>query len=263
MATLSGSAGAAAGGSAAAQGQARAVRLVASRRWISRRGPKRVTFVLRLRKAAVVEFTVFRVAPDCRLAGTFRVKAHSGVNRVGFRGRIGRRQLRPGTYLIRARTIPAHPTATVLETKLVIFRSGKPSRRQVRTAQAADVCPRPTFERIGLGFGSFLGTNGTAGPPPGPGAKTTAVRSEDEGDDDSAGAVLGARFDRAEDAVKAIHPLIWIGLGMAIALLALAAAPVEAVRSARVAALLAYRRTEVACAGAATLVLVTLAYVLT
>jgi hypothetical protein len=220
-----------------------------------------VTFVLRLRRSAVVEFTVFRIAPDCRLAGTFRVKGHPGVNRVGFRGRIGRRLLRPGTYLIRARTVPANATDTVLETKLVIFRSGRPSRRQVRAAQAADVCPRPTFETIGLGFGSFLATS-RAGAGPGAGAKATPARPESEGRNEQAGAVLGARFGRAGDTVKAIHPLIWIGLGIAIALLVLAAAPVEAVRGAKVAALLAYRRTAVAFAGAVTLVLVTVAYVL-
>jgi hypothetical protein len=241
------------------------VRLIASRKWISRRGPKshlRVTFVLRLRRGAVVEFTVFRIAPDCRLAGTFRVKAHAGVNRVGFRGRIGRRELRPGTYLIRARTVPANPADTVLETKLVIFRSGKPSRRQVRAAQAADVCPRPTFERIGLGFGVYLAANGPAGPGPGAAAQAPGARTESAGRDDRASSVLGARFDRAEDAVKAIHPLIWLGLGIALALLALAAVPVEAVRGARVAAVLAYRRAAVAVAGAATLILVTVAYML-
>lgn len=221
-----------------------------------------MTFVLRLRRGAVVEFTVFRIAPDCLLAGTFRVKARAGVNRVGFRGRIGRRNLRPGTYLIRARTVPANPADTVLETRLVIFRSGKPSRSQVRAAQAADACPRPTFEKIGLGFGAYLATNGPAGPGPGARAQTTAARNESVSKNERGGSVLGARFDRAPEAVKAIHPLIWIGLGIALALIALAAVPVEAVRGARIAALLAYRRAAVAFAGAATLVLVTVAYVL-
>jgi hypothetical protein len=61
---------------------------------------------------------------------------------------------------------------------------------------------------------------------------------------------------------KSIHPLIWIGLGIAIALLALAALPLEAARGARLAALLAYRRRAVALAGAATLGVVTIAYAL-
>jgi hypothetical protein len=221
-----------------------------------------VTFVLRLRRDAVVEFTVFRIAPDCRLAGTFRVAAHAGVNRVQFRGRIGRRVLRPGTYLIRAQTVPVNPADTVLETRLVIFGSGKPSRRQVRAAQAADVCPRPTFERLGLGFGSFLAAGGTGGPNPPSESKAGAGRAQGKADESGGGAVLGARFSDVRDAVKSIHPLIWVGLGIALALLALAVLPLEAARNAKVAMLLAYRRAPVAVAGAATLVLVTVAYVL-
>jgi hypothetical protein len=223
----------------------------------------RVTFVLRLVRAAVVEFTVFRIAPDCRLAGTFRVKAHPGVNRVGFRGRIGRRELPPGTYLIRARTVPASAADVVLETKLVIFRSGKPSRRQIRIARTADVCPRPTFERMGLGFGSFLAAGGGGGSSAQPESSAPGARPESgKAQQVKAGGVLGGRFDRAKETVRSIHPLIWIGLGIAIALLALAALPLETVRGARLAALLAYRRLPVAIAGATTLVVVTIAYAL-
>jgi len=221
-----------------------------------------VTFVLRLRRGAVVEFTVFRIAPDCRLAGTFRVAAHAGVNRIHFRGQIGRRVLRPGTYLIRAQTVPVNPADTVLETRLVIFGSGKPSRRQIRAAQAADVCPRPTFEKLGLGFGSFLAAGTPGGPTRPSESKAGADREQAKADEGKSGAVLGARFRAVGDAVKSIHPLIWIGLGLALALLALAVLPVEAARNAKIAMLLAYRRAPVAFAGAATLVLVTVAYVL-
>jgi hypothetical protein len=220
-----------------------------------------VTFVLRLLRPAVIEFTVFRIAPDCRFAGTFRVTAHAGVNRVRFGGRIGRRVLRPGTYLIRAQAVPVNPADTVLETKLVIFASGKPTRRQVRAARAADVCPRPTFERLGLGFGSFLAAAGSTG---GSGSQSAAKAGVDreQGETKAAGGVLGERFNGVRHAVRSVHPLIWIGLGIALALLALAALPVESARNAKVAMLLAYRRTEVALAGAATLILVTVAYVL-
>jgi hypothetical protein len=222
----------------------------------------RVTFVLRLARPAVVEFTVFRIAPDCRLAGTFRVKAHAGVNRVGFRGRIGRRELRPGTYLIRAQTVPASAADVVLETRLVIF-PGKPSRRQIRVARTADVCPRPTFEKMGLGFGSLLATGGGGSSRPEAESSASGARPESgKAQRIKTGGVLGKQFDRARDTVKSIHPLIWIGLGIAIALLALAAVPLEAVRGARLAALLAYRRMPVALAGAATLVVVTIAYAL-
>jgi hypothetical protein len=223
-----------------------------------------VTFVLRLRRAAVIEFTVFRIAPDCRFAGTFRVMAHAGVNRVRFGGRIGRRVLRPGTYLIRAQTVPVNPADVALETKLVIFPSGTPTRRQVRAARAADVCPRPTFEKLGLGFGSLLaGAGTTGGSSPQSGAKAGADGEQGKAEETkAAGGVLGERFTGFRDTVRSVHPLIWVGLGIALALLALAALPVEAARNAKVAMLLAYRRTDVALAGAAALVLVTVAYVL-
>jgi hypothetical protein len=221
-----------------------------------------VTFLLRLKRAAVVEFTFFRIAPDCRLAGTFRVKAHPGVNRVGFRGRIGRRDLPPGTYLIRAQTVRASPTDIALETRLVIFRSGKPSRRQIRIARTADACPRPTFDKMGLGFGSFLATGGGGGSSVQPESSSGSRGGSGKPAEINAGGVLGRQFDRAGDAIKSIHPLIWIGLGIAFALLALAALPLHAVRGARLAALLAYRRLPVALAGGATLVVVTIAYVL-
>jgi hypothetical protein len=224
-----------------------------------------VTFLLRLRRDAVIEFTVFRIAPDCRLAGTFRVAAHAGVNRIRFRGRIGRRWLRPGTYLIRAQSVPANPTDTVLETRLVIFGSGKPTRRQVRAARAADVCPRPMFETIGLGFGSFLAAGAGGGPgasSPQSGSSGADSGRQGKAQEIKSGSVLGARFKAARDAARSVHPLIWIGFGIALALLVLAAWPIEAARNAKVAMLLAYRRTAVALAGAATLVLVTVAYVL-
>lgn len=74
--------------------------------------------------------------------------------------------------------------------------------------------------------------------------------------------VLGAQFTRAADAVKQIHPLLFVLLGIAIALLALAATPARLVPSTRVAAVLAYRRNAVAVAGAAALITVTVAYAL-
>jgi hypothetical protein len=74
--------------------------------------------------------------------------------------------------------------------------------------------------------------------------------------------VLGVQFSRAAEAVKQIHPLLYLLLGIAIALLALAAIPVRYVPNARIAALLAYRRSAVAIAGAAALATVSVLYVL-
>jgi hypothetical protein len=241
------------------------IRLVLSRPWISLKGPKArrlTTFIFRLPKRAVVEFIVIRVSPDCTIVGRFRVKGHKGVNRVSFRGRIGRRRLAPGTYRIVAHT-PSLPTRPIMVARLVIFK-GKPTPAQVDVASASNVCA-PANSTEGAGpfefgaasslFGNIGGVTGTGGE-----AKAAAVR--DRGGQDWSGDVLGARFSRAGDAVKSIHPLLWIGLGIAIALLALAALPLEAAPNARIAALLAYRRMTVAVAGATTLVAVTIAYAL-
>jgi hypothetical protein len=74
--------------------------------------------------------------------------------------------------------------------------------------------------------------------------------------------VLGVQFIRAADVVKRIHPLLYVLLGLAIALLALAALPLRFVPNAHLAAVLAYRRSIVATAGAAALVAVSVFYAL-
>ena len=245
----------------------RVERLPLSRRWISYRGPKaqrRVAFVLRLRRPALIEFVLYRVAPDCTFVGKFRVRAHAGVNRVGFRGRIGRRTLPPGTYLIRARPVSANGGNVVLENRLVIFRTAHPTRSQVRAARAADTCPPPTLNAFGAGFGSFVEASASGGggsveaSPADPARAQAAVRKKQR----PSSSVLGVSFGRAAaDAVEKVHPLIWLGLGMAIGLLGIAAVPIEFAPNARIAALLAYRRLAIALAGATLLAAVTVAYV--
>ncbi|HET7856655.1 MAG TPA: hypothetical protein VFL41_09390 [Gaiellaceae bacterium] len=207
--------------------------------------------MLRLRGPAVIEFVIYRVAPDCTFAGKFRVHAHAGVNRVGFRGRIGRQSLPPGTYVIRARPVSAKAGSVVLENRLLILRTGHPSRAQVRAARVADVCPAPTLSAFGAGFGSYIaasasGDSGDASPAKSGDhpARATKKRKPSSG-------VMGASFGRAAaDVAEKVRPLIWIGLGMAIGLLGLAALPVELAPGARLAALLAYRRPAIALAGA-------------
>jgi hypothetical protein len=51
-----------------------------------------------------VYFVVRGPAPSCDVAGRFSVRGRRGVNSVRFKGKIGRRTLRPGTYTITART---------------------------------------------------------------------------------------------------------------------------------------------------------------
>ena len=103
------------------------VRLALSRAWISRSGPRvqrRTTFSFRLSRPTLVEFVLVRVSPDCRVVGKFRVNGRVGLNRVRFRGRIGRRVLRPGTYRVQFDTSRTFAASTPGQVKgrLVVFR---------------------------------------------------------------------------------------------------------------------------------------------
>ena len=203
-----------------------------------------------------------QVAPDCRLVGRFRVKGHPGTNRVRFRGRIKGRALRPGTYVIRAHALPARGRALV-ETKLVVFKR-RPLPEELGAAQASNTC-----RSSDAGGGSTRGGTGPFAGAAKDGKLQVSRRSE--GPDPirvgrSKGktptSVLGVRFTRTADAVKEIPAILFVLLGIAIGLLAAAAMPLRFVPSAHMAAVLAYRRTFVALAGAVTLGSVAVAYAL-
>ena len=83
-----------------------------------------------------MEFVVAQVAPECRRVGRFRIDGHRGVNRVRFRGRVGGRPLGPGTYRIKARTLPRG--RAVVDTKFVVVM--RPERHVIASARGADVC---------------------------------------------------------------------------------------------------------------------------
>jgi hypothetical protein len=213
-----------------------------------------LTFVLP--RPAVVQLDVLRVAPDCTRAGSFRVGGRAGVNRVRFRGRVRGKLLTPGTYVIRARAAGGR---TIARTRLVIF-DRPPRPEELRAARSSNVCG---------GGADGDSTAGGHGLPGGTGAKASAAlrvkgaasSSAEQGDKPplSVG-VLGERFTRVTDAVKEIHPFLYVMLGVAIALLAVAAIPASFVPNARGAALLAYRRDAVAFAGAAALLTVMFLY---
>ena len=245
----------------------RAVRVTSSRAWISTSGPrkrKQTTLTFVLSKPSLVEFVLVRVAPDCRRVGRFRVNGHTGTNRVSFRGRINRRALRPGTYLIRAHALPARGKP-LSETKLVIFKR-KPLPEELAAAQASNTCGGSD------GTGSSATSSGGTGPS-GAVGKDGKLRISRGGEGsgpirldrykgDTPTGVLGVRFTRAADAVKEVPALLFVLLGVAIGLLAAAAMPLRFVPSARMAAVLAYRRTVVAMAGAVTLASVAVVYAL-
>jgi hypothetical protein len=234
--------------------------LSSSRAWLSRSGRsanRRVTLRFVLSRPGVVEFVVIRVAPDCREVGRFRVAGHAGVNRVTFRGRLRGRTLPPGSYRLRARALPTR--RALAETRLVIFRR-KPVPAELAAAQASNRCRASEPAAAGPRTGSAPGPSRNAGVIEVKHAESLQVGPA-RGRSIRAGA-LGAQFSRATDAVKRIHPLLYALLGVAIALLAVAAVPVRYVPNARIAALLAYRRNAVVIAGATALAAVSVVYVL-
>jgi hypothetical protein len=192
--------------------------------------------------------------------GRFRVKGHAGKNRVRFRGRIKGRALRPGTYVIRARALPARKALT--EMKLVIFKR-RPLPEELAAAQASNTCGSSdgytsSWTALGGVVGPLGSTDGKLRVQRGgEGSKPIRVSSSKK-----PLSVLGVRFTSATDAVKKVPVILFVLLGLAIGLLAVAAMPLRFVPSAHMAAVLAYRRTFVALAGAITLASVAFVYAL-
>jgi hypothetical protein len=224
------------------------VPLLTSRKWIALAGPKgrKTTFVFSLLKPGLVEFVLIRVAPDCQVAGRFRVKAKAGVNRVPFRGRVGRRALRPGTYIVRARKLVAK--GAVFETRIAIFPAGKPTPGRVSAALASDVCPNPAFGIFGGGGagGWFAATGGTGG-------EAGLDRVASEGSNSAIGGlptpqadVLGETFARAGDGMRNIPLLVWVLIGFAGGLLGAVLALPRYAPNLRAAELVTYRQNAIA-----------------
>jgi hypothetical protein len=209
--------------------------------------------VFRLGRAALVEFVIYQVAPDCRRIGRFRVAGRPGLNRVRFRGRVGRRVLAPGTYRLRARTLPRGHA--VVDAKFVVVI--RPERQVIASARGADAC------------GSKLGgqsTSLTASVRGNPGAATASparIETRKPAHSFRAQDVLGAKFAKgAVGAIESIPPLLYVLLGLAIGLLGVAALPLRMAPTRQAATTLEHHRGGVALAGAALLVAVTVAYAL-
>jgi hypothetical protein len=210
------------------------------------------TIVFRLSRPAVVRFTVVRVSPTCERIGAFRVRAHAGVNRVPFRGRLQGRALSQGTYRLLVRALGAGADAAALN---VVVVRGKPlSVEELRQARRANVCGVTTTVD-GEAAETALGT-----PSPPSDAPRSDAKSGSADGSIAAGAgtigrgakILGTRFTKAIENPSSVHPLVWAALALSIFLLALAAVPPAAFASARAEAL-AYHRFEVALAGTAAL----------
>jgi len=227
------------------------------------------TLVFRLAKPAVVRFTIVRVYPTCERVGAFRVRAHAGMNRVKWRGRLKGRPLEEGTYRLIVRARGAGQDAAAL--KLVIVRGTPLSVEELREARNLNVCGAigtVDGEAAKTAVGGASASSGGSSSD-GDGARIAASnRSRAEaslggaaGTVASAAETLGARFTKAIEDPQSIHPLVWAGLVLSILLLALAAIPSKALVNARAEAI-AYNRFEVALVGTAALGAAFLTYVL-
>jgi hypothetical protein len=111
---------------------------VRASRWVVRPGSKRGTVVVFTSpKAALLQITVVRVFPRCKVMGTIRVRAHAGTNRIPFRGRVRGKPLPAGTYRLRLRFVGDEGDAAAVT--IVVVR-GKTSAKRLRAARRAAVC---------------------------------------------------------------------------------------------------------------------------
>jgi hypothetical protein len=227
------------------------LRLEVARPWISRSGPKaqrQTTLVFRLSRPGIVELVVTRIAPDCRVVGKFRVAGRAGLNRVRFRGRIGRRVLRAGTYRVTARTLRSR--GAPVRTRLVIVGQPNPQPGEIAVARASNTCAAVDSESSSAVVAAGPGAG--VEPPSSGGSESTLAR---------VGGVLGVQFTKAVELAQAVPPFLFILLGLAIALLGLAAIPRQAAPNLRIEALLAYHRELIALGGTITLIGAALTYV--
>ena len=191
----------------------RVYRLRLARDWISRSGPRRhrrTTLVFVLRRPALVEFVVVQVSPACRRIGTFRVRGHRGVNRIGLGGRVAHHLLGPGTYRIVAR----HRTGgKLVDTRLVVVQNAK--HANLRAARNADTCPAGTDIASVPAAGAPASAGGPhAGSKPAAGPDKAFESKGHRG-------VLGARFARkAVDAARGVPLWLYALVLLSIILLA-------------------------------------------
>jgi hypothetical protein len=246
----------------------RVARLRASRAFIVR-GSKRVRAAIltfRLPSRSLVVFEVRRLAPSCTSFGTFRVRGHAGKNRVRFAGRVRGRLLPAGTYELRARGLPN------VRVRVAILPRGSSPSDAAAALRAPSTCPSIETTTVLAGAGTLVrGEGAPDGAPPGGVASASSGSSESEESlgsategrsRPSAGGALGAIARGARDAGPLGLGLILAGICAAILLLATASLPQTAARGPWLTALVADRRLEIALAGLATLVVVTLAYLI-
>jgi hypothetical protein len=230
-----------------------------SRSWIGTSGTERrrtttLTFVLA--NGAWVTFTVKQLSPECRAIGHFTVRGHRGLNRVRFAGRVGGRQLGPGTYRITARTRTGRLVQRVI---VVIVGGSAPTRAELADARASNVCSAHFdsigSETTGASNGGLI-AGGTLGAAVGTARPSS---SAPKGSNSHSGAVLASAIEKT---ARAIEPALVALLAAAIVLLGLASLPRMAFVEPRFGDALVRHRTEIASLGAVALLAVIIAFLL-
>lgn len=227
----------------------------AARRLAPQPAVKRFT----LASSESVHVTVWQESPRCRLFGHYRFAGSQGANVLHLPRRVDGRRVTQGTY--RLVGLAAHREVLDVHIRVVRRRGGL----RVRRVGLADACDRTvaaaelTAAAGGIGLqalrpsASRSAETGTS--PPG----TMAAPSPPEASRGPAGAPRLALVPRAATA----RTLLFVLLGLAIALLATASLPASATGAGATRSGVARHRAAVASAGFATLVAAILAELLT
>ena len=170
--------------------------------------------------------------------GTIAVNSRRGVNLIRFNGRLGKRWLLDGTYVL------ATPTMRI---RFAVV-AGRPTRKKTRLQPST--C-REGVEvllaggSVPLGSASAGAADGETVPVTEAGGITDvgAPRVLPTGQSGPS-RVLGTTIDSVKSVVTGLHPAFYLLLGMAIAALATATLPASAVPSPWLGATLARRRAE-------------------
>jgi hypothetical protein len=227
-----------------------------SRSWIGTSGTERrrtttLTFVLA--NGAWVTFTVKQLSPECRAIGHFTVRGHRGLNRVRFDGRVGGRQLGPGTYRITART----RTGRLVQRVIVVIVSGSaPTKAELADARASNVC---SSQVDSIGSATTGASNGLAEGTLGAAVGTARPSSSAPKGSNSHSGVLASAIEKT---ARALEPALVALLAAAIVLLGLASLPRMAFVEPRFGDALVRHRTEIASLGAVALLAVIVAFLL-
>lgn len=208
-----------------------------------------------------------QVSPSCAGIGHFSVVGHAGLNRVRFTGKVHGRRLAPGTYQISIRTASGR---VVRRVTLVVVGSSAPSGDELQALRSANACPDvTTTAQIAFAAAPFV-SGGVAGGVAG--VESTAPLAAAKVPQNPAAAALlptkgpnlhsGVLASSVEKTARAIEPFLVALLALSILLLGTASMPREALPGPRLHDALARHRLELAALGAAALVAVALAFLL-